>query len=472
MDGYNTLTINDFRGGIVEQGRRGPRGSFKFGQSLNIRDGENTLKCQQALKKDTGTTVTDLVIAMVRTSNGRIFAFGDTGKVYRKHSGTWSLVYTDPDGRISGAAEYKTTNNTYLFYATSTQLKRISISDAAGTWGTPTTVGTLTNGATWHSMRDAIGTLLVADGDLVGIYDFEEAFNNAGLRLPSGSLIRTMRDRKNYVYLGDRNDALSRGILFVWDRLADSWIDKEDSQGNGINAMEWYEDGAVVQVGDNGQIKYFNLNTLSPFKRIPETKNSYPGAITIHKELVTIGMNGGTKNGIYTLGRHDVNDPRALNLEYIPSHGKLTGTEIGALLSDGEDLYVSWKDGTTYGIDVIDHDNKAVATYESMRMDMSRPQLDKLIETIKLETMPLPEGTSVEVYWKSSADGEDWKQAQLQDPATNTKVNTMTSANGRKGIFAVGGQGEEYEVRLRLTPNGNNTPEVLTINSFFSFLDL
>lgn len=466
MDGYNTLTINDFRGGIVEQGRLGPRGSFKFGQGLDIRSGENTLKCQQALKKDSSTVVTDLVIAMIRTSDGRKYAFGDTGNVYRKNTGAWELVYDDPDGRISGAVEYKTTNNSYIFYATATKLKRIRVSDAAtGTWSAPATVGTLLNSAEWHSMREAIGTILVTDGDLVGIYDFEENFNNAGLRLPTGAELRCLRDRKNLVYLGDRNDTLARGVLFVWDRLADSWLDKEDSQGNGINAIEWFENGAVVQSGDNGQLKYFNLTTFSPFKRVPGTKSAYPGAACIHQELVTIGMNGGDKNGVYTVGRYDANDPRALNLEYVPSHGKLTGTEIGALLSTGSELYVSWKDGSTYGIDVTDPDNKAVGVYESMRMNMSRPQIDKLIEIVKLETKAMPAGTSVELYWRSSRDGADWRQAEL-----NRDDTEMDSGN--QGIFKLGAQGEEYEVKLVLTPNGNETPEVLTINSYFTFLDL
>ena len=472
MDGYDTLTINDFRGGIVEEGRRGPRGASKFVQGLDIRTGENTLKCQQALKKDSGTIVTDLVLVFVVGSDGKTYAFGDTGKVYRKTSTTWALVYTDPDGRISGACEYKSTTGIWLMYATQTKFKKILLSTATGTWSTPTTVGTFTNGAAgdFHTMREAIGTVIINDGDVLALYDFEDAYNNAALRMPTGTKGRTINDRKNYVYIGDKNQILKKGLLIEWDRLADSWLDKEDAKGFGINAMEWFEQGALMQVGDQGQLKYFNLATITPFKRIPQTGTAYPMATTTHNELMHIGMNGGTRDGIYAIGRLDNNDPISISLEYVPSHGKTTGCIIGAIESGGDDLYVGWKDGDEYGIDNIDPANKAVGIYESMRMNMSRAQVDKLVEFVKLNIKDMPTGCRVKLEWKASGDGYlIWKSAELADGSLITGA-PQEDNDGSKILFKLGAQGEEYEFRLTLTPSGNSTPEILTINNYFNFL--
>lgn len=474
-DNTGILTINDFRGGIIAEGRRGPRGASKFVKGLDIRTGENVLQCQQALKKDSGTTVTDLVLVFVSASDGNKYAFGDSGKIYRKSAGTWSLAYTDADGRISGAVEYKSTTGVWLMYATQTKFKKILLSSAgSGSWSTPTTVGTFTNGVAgdFHTMRDAIGTVIINDGDILALYDFEDAFNNAALRMPTGTKGRCIADRKNYVYIGDKNNVLKKGLLIEWDRLADSWLDKEDAKGWGVNAMDWFEAGALLQVGNNGQLKYFNLSTISNFRSIPGTSQANPEAVCTYNELIHFGMTGGTKDGIYSVGRLDNNDPVSVALEYIPSHGKTTGCEIGALTQDGDDLYVSWKDGATYGIDVIDHANKAVGTYESLRMNMGKPGIDKLIEYIKLTILDMPVGTSVKVEWKATQDGYGtWKSAELADGSLVSGV-AEEEDEGSKIIYKAGGQGEEYEVRLTLTPSGNATPKVLSINTMFQFLGI
>jgi len=476
MDNTETLTINSFRGGIVEQGRLGPRGAFQYGQGLDIRSGEDSLKCQQSLKKDSGSVVTDLPLAIFPSSDGAIYAFGDTGKIYRKSGGTWTLKYTDGDGKITGAIEYVSTAESWILYATQTKLKKITLTNAGGTWsGNITTVGTFTNGLSGnlHTMWEALGVIFILDGDTVALYDYQDVANFSALLLPTGTQATTIKDRgssTDRVVIGS-GSVLGKGNIFQWDRLADSWFGKKDSQGRVINAMEWLEGGLLAQVGGNGQMKYWNLNEFYPFKRIPGTDTSNPGSSCIHNSIVHIGMNGGTKNGVYTVGRFDKNDSISLNLEYIPSHGKLTGTEIGAVNSDGETLYVGWKDGSTYGIDIIDTENKAPAVYESMLLNMSKGQMDKLVEVIKIETISLPAGCSYAVKWRSSVltgnEVDTWNVLDLRNGSDfDQDVDGSTG-----GAFKCGGQGETFEVRIDLTPNGNLTPEIRSINLYFDFLN-
>jgi len=87
MKDFINYSIEEFEGGISKHRKKGTRGSFKYGENLDIHNEEGLLTCNQKLKKDSGTTVTDLVLTMFRASDGAMYAFGDTGKIYRKASG-------------------------------------------------------------------------------------------------------------------------------------------------------------------------------------------------------------------------------------------------------------------------------------------------------------------------------------------------------------------------------------------------
>lgn len=476
MDDLNVLSITDFNGGISPIKGKGVRGSYSFGYGLNIRE-NNTLKCNQALKKDSGSVVVDLILAMFKASDGAMYAFGDTGKIYRKASGgSWTLRETDADGRISGACEFKSTSGSYILYATQTKLKKITLANAAsGTWSSNvSTVGTFTNGIAgdFHTMRNAIGVVLIEDGDLLAMYDYEDAANFAALRMPTGTKGKSLLDRNDRIIVGGKE--LDSGRIITWDRRADSWEAKKNAQGNNVNGMGFLEQGVVAQVGDQGHLRYWNFGEVSPLIRIPNTANCYPGGVVEYGTLTHFGMNGGTKNGVYSIGRLNLNDPRALVLEYIPSHGKLTGTEIGALATDEDDLYVAWKDGTTYGIDIIDHANKAVGVYESLKLNMGKPQTEKMLRGLKAALEEdLPAGCSIVAKYRASrqegeevsaADADGWILASQGDGE-----DSFNDEGEKKAIFNIEGQGEDIELRLELTPSGNDTPEIRSLSAFFDF---
>ena len=143
----NAYRIKGFRGGIADDAYKGVAGAFRFGYGLDIRNGADTLKCNQALEKDSGSVVTDLILFFVPASNGKLYGFGDTGNIYSKDTpaSAWVLRYTDPDGKIMGAAEYTNNNGSgsyepYLYWATETKLKRIpfsgSVPGSVETFGT------------------------------------------------------------------------------------------------------------------------------------------------------------------------------------------------------------------------------------------------------------------------------------------------------------------------------------------------
>lgn len=469
MDEYQYLTLKAFRGGISSEEDKGPRGSFKFGRGLNIHGVRDSLKCNQKLTKDSSTTVTDLPLAMIPGTDGNKYAFGDTGKIYRKTGSTWSLVHTDADGKITGAVEFKSTSGTYILYATRTKLKKITLANAGATWaGNVSDAGTFThaNANTNHSMKVAIGSVMITDGPYLAMYDYEDAFNPIALELLPDNWANTILERStettDRLIMGTVGNGLPFGKFITWDGIQDSWLANKSAQGNGVRATEFLEGGVMAQVGDNGILKYWNFAETYPLKRIPNTANARPNGIAEYNTMPHIGMNGGSANGVYSVGRIDKNDPIALNLEYVPSHGKLTGTEIGSLMSDGTDLYVAWKDGSTYGIDKTDQTLKATAVYESLEMDMGKPQVDKTFNFVKVITKPLPAGAKVSFKYKTTVE-PNWVETE-----TSSGEDELDTTGATKIIFNMEGQGEIIETQLTLTPNGNNGPEVLSATIYFN----
>jgi len=474
MADLQSFTINNFNGGISDLSNKGVRGAFKFGYGINLRNTSSALSCNQKLKKDSGTVVTDLIVCGVSASTGEWYGFGDTGKIYKRNAGgAWSLVYTDPDGAIFGASEYihnDASGNyvSHIVWATQTKLKKIKTSSG---FGSPTTVTTFQRGYTgeWHTMLEALGVLFICDADYLALLDYEGAVNKTALQFPGGIYSKALIDNADIIIIGaTQKEQQRRGFLFTWNKLADSWITKKDLQAQGANSLNFLEGGVMVQTGE--ELKYWDTANLIPLKQLPGGGNTLPGGQAEYKSVGHFGVQGGTLNGVYGYGRRDKNSPFALNLEYIPSHGDFTTTtnKIGCVSNHQGQMLVSWYDGTNYGVDIVDEDNKAVALYQSLEIDANSPFADKRWSQIKIVTRPLPAGTSIVVRAKTIND-DDWQTCK-----TDSQATLMNTAGQKKAIFNVAGAGagEIIEVELTLTPNGNATPEVISINNYYSQLGI
>ena len=468
MADLQSYTIKDFNGGLSDLSNKGVRGSFRFGYGIDLRNTSASLSCNQALKKDSGTTVTDLIQFGVPATDGSWYGFGDTGNIYKRTSGGgWSLLYTDPDGQILGASEFIHNDGagnyvSHLVWATQTKLKKVETSVG---FGSPTTVTTFLKGnaGEWHTMITALGVLVACDSDYLCILDYEGAVNTSALQFPGGIYSKDLLENANRLIIGaTQKEQQRRGYVFTWDRLADSWITKKDLQAQGLNSMNFLEGGILLQAGE--ELKYWDSANLIPLKQLPGGGTTLPGAQSEYQAIAHFGVYGGTKNGIYGYGRRDKNSPYALNLEYIMSHGRYTNAsdKIGCVSNHQGTLLASWYDSVagTYGVDIIDQDNKAVALYQSLEIDANSPYMQKRWSQIKVVCRPLPAGTSISMKAKTIND-DDWVQCKADDQST-----AMSTTGQKVGIFNIAGagSGEIIEVEVLVTPNGNATPEVISLN--------
>ena len=479
----NAYRIQGFRGGIADDPYQGVREAFRFGYGLNIRGEENTLKCNQRLKEDVGSdsVVTDLLLFFVPASNGNLYGFGDTGKIYRKQggAGAWESVYTDSNGKITGATEY--TNNDgsenyvpYLYWATETKVSRIKLT---GSWSTDVQHNwqSLDGDPSWHTMAEALGVLLICDNKDLAMVDYEGGFNRDAIDLPRSHRNKCLLGLDQLVVFGStKGDKVEEGWLWTWDKIQPSWIQRRMVAERGINALLQGE-FLLIQAGVRGGLYFWDTSSLLRIKKLPgDFAWVNPAGVTLMGGLPLLGVNGSDKCGIYSYGRLNKNSPYALNLEYIPSHGKLQSVLIGALTMYEDKVYCSWKDGATFGVDVLDPDNKAKARYEGLVFDGGESFTQKSFRHIKLVTKPLPQDCSIEVFFKVNQQS-DWQQATMLDGAE------LFDRKGRsKAIFTIEtggneddpGSGEEYELAMNLHPNGNNSPEIISVTTYFEPLGI
>ena len=454
--------IKSFRGGISDEEDKGIKGSFKFGQGLDIHKKADTLSCGQAMEKESGTTVTDLILFMVPCSDGNSYYFGDSGKIYKRTAaGVWSLVYTDANGKIKGAEEW----NGYLYWATDTRLARKPIpgatdwSDAVPAWQT-----TLTS-TDWHTMvvgAGVQGALFICNKDKLAMVGYDGSFTAEAVKIIPNNIIKCLVSNDTDLIFGSiKTDNAEEGYLWAWNTLIQAWKKRKRIPAKGINALIISEI-MIAQVGIDGEIFFSNLVDQLPIITFPGGGYVNPNGVTTKGNLAIFGVYGSNYCGIYSYGRTKKNRVFALNLDYILSSGKLTGIEIGAVKMIGSDLLVSWKDGTTYGVDVVDSANKANAIYEGLDFDDNAPSVKKTFENIKIVMKPLPTGCSIKAKFRINKKG-DWIAAKLGDG-----TETFNTTNESEAIFNTGEDGEIYEVRIELYPNGNNTPEIISINNYFT----
>jgi len=567
--------VDSFEGGLSEDAYRGLKGAFRYGYGLDIRQTKDTLTCNQKLKKDSGTTITELILFQVSASDGNLYLFGDAGGIYKMTTSTGAYTkiatYSGTAGagaRICGAGEFTNNDPTtatlstnltganndlvftaitpgveandisieyinpgvetpletvtvtgnaiqvtlrsvstvlstatqvinainanasasilvsvanksgndgsgaviamahthlaggtstykaYIYFATKTTLNRMLVSTNVITqdWKALSDVGT----TGWHSMAEAVGTLQIANLNDLAFVDYEGGFTMSGLDFPAGDVVSTVVGQDNSVIAGTTNK------LYNWDRLQVSWLNRREVPDMSIDAMIFSN---YLLIHSGSTLYSWDTSALVPIRQMLRSDHSVkPGAIANYKGVPYMGVNGAADVGVYSYGTRSMIKNRTLNFEYVLSHGKTASVSIGSVQAHNNNLYVAWKDGTTYGVDIIDTANKAVARYEGLRFRTKTLEQQKF-SFIQLLMEPLPTGCSIQVQYKVNGQAS-WITAKVANGSP-----TFTIANSTKAIFKIDPDpkygGEEIEIALTLTPSGNTAPDIKAIVTTF-----
>jgi hypothetical protein len=238
----------------------------------------------------------------------------------------------------------------------------------------------------------------------------------------------------------------------------------------------------LSQIGDDGELFFANFTDSMPTKRFPGGGRVNPGGVANEVDQIEIfdwettalswidkqtlgnmslwgvfGADSG-KNGIYTMGRKNKEQPFTMNLEYA-----MDVDEIGAVTNVDGTTLASYRDGTDFGVRAVDPDNKAVGYWESLewKAPKKRPDSPTIWNYAEVEMAPLPSGCSVALYYRMNKVGS-FVKAKVADDS-----DEFTSTGGISATFRIGEKGKIYERRLVLTPYLNTTPEIYSVSSFF-----
>jgi hypothetical protein len=487
--------LNTFVGGQSDWQDKGIKGSFKFGYGLNIRDQEDSITCNQALKDDLAPgTFHAPCYFVVPASDGNTYFFLYDGSIYSRHSdGTYHYVHGDSaeSGHIIGAAEwYDSSGWTYLMWATPTRLNIKKIIGPSYTNAEPWTdantasIGiwpkTNLTSTSWHTMANTNGVLEICNGNLMALVGYDLSYTNNALALIPGNSAKCVLERSKYGIIGcTRSDGKDETDLFSWDGIGLHWNDKGITKFGGLNCMIDTEI-ALAQIGTEGQLYITDFKTPVPFRQIKGGGHSNPDAVASYHGMALMGIFGNTyltngvyANGVYAIGRLNKNAPLVIDLEY-----QLTCDEIYSVKTVGTDILIVYKNGTNYGVKIVDTNTKADCVYQSLDLDApigttsSANVLGRMLnwQRIDVEARPLPAGCGVEVWYKydkretGGRDNDGWIQANL----LGSDVTRWETEGGQNAMFAVGQKARTLEVMIKLFANGNNAPDLHEVNPFFT----
>lgn len=295
-------------------------------------------------------------------------------------------------------------------------------------------------------------------------------YNPHRIVLPSGW---TMRDAKRVgeylAMVAVRSNTVTNfdeGLIAFWDGSAANYNFYHHVPDGTITAA--YSDGAILYyITTAGNIYAWFNGQVQKIKTIPKmTLQTYleifPGAMTAWRGLLMIGISGNSdstvlEKGVYSWGRLNDKYPNALSYDAPMSTGTRTGTgtAIGAVGRIGQTLFMGWKDGATYGVDVITSSANPFisAAIETLISDGGMPHKRKHPRAVKVTHSALISGQSVQVGYKI-----DRATSYTLDTANSTVGDTET-----KFTLPENSEYKEIQAEALLVTSSSNQLKVTSI---------
>lgn len=461
--------INKFYGGLSTGTKRGVDGSFTLGQGLDFKTDPDLLQANLTMSKDSSTNVTGL-IKWFAQSGTTIYAYADDGKIHSNAS-SWASLRTVSNSSGQGMAVF----NDYLYYAQNSQLGRYGV--LSGSPSFTDNYQTLDTDTLWHPCKVFLNKLCVGHARKLATLDSSGSWTDAAITLPVGWKIKSLEVKGDFLYIGAwQGTAITDfeiGAIFSWDGTSTTYNSVEFINESGVNALFNQNDTLYISAGLRGNIYEYANGKFYKIKRIPligagKVAEIYPGAMTGFNGIFHFGVAGSTTSttlplGVYTWGQAEKNYPMVLNHDYPISTGTITGTgvSVGAVYgASPTKLYVGWKDGSSYGIDVLNTASasaQSTVIYESMIFDGGKPFTNKNWRYVRVLCAPFVSTETVTVKYKV-------------DRATSyTTITDVSNAFETTGyfIFQINGtsgdkRGNEIQIRLELA-NGAKLVEAAVI---------
>ncbi len=331
--------------------------------------------------------------------------------------------------------------------------------------------------ADFHPMAELLGGWVIGNERYVGFFDnINGEYNPTALVLAAGFEVRTITKQEEFAVIeawkGQTFEEAEQGRRYFWDGIEASYNYFEELPMGGPNAISMYRNELVGVYGNRGSIytgsKPFN-KIIDEVPKLARGKKVevYPGAITEYEERLVIGYSGVTddgtalEQGVYEFGSQSNLLPNILNYAYVISTGttQATTVKIGMVKSFGTDLYIGWRDNTTYGVDKVALGDGAAATgkWESRIFDAGDPEREK--QAIKLE-----------ITFESLTTGQTiTPKYDINRTGTFTSGTAATSGSTSIDLF-INSIFKEIEYGFDIASSSNTFPRITSINFIYENL--
>jgi hypothetical protein len=388
------------------------------------------LKAEYKLSKDSGDVITEFVKWQVVSSNGHTYHFSaDSGKIWeRDDAGATTLVYTATAGagevKCLGAIEFQG----YIIWATQSRLHRIAATDALGAaeWTAHAATGLnwQTFGTTnlkYHPMIEQNMNLYIGDGYNLAEWD-GSAFTASALDLPTSLVIKCLGTLPvgTDVLIGTEGNDVTKTAIFRWNTWSVSFTSSDMIEETGINAFLKADNFVYVSAGEYGNIYVYDGSQLELYKKVQGTYSPaakatvHPDAVANLDGQVLFGVSNSTGNpclqGVYRIGRHSRNYNWIVDLAY-PISERATGAfvlssiEIGSIIVLGQKILVSWKNGSTYGVDLLDTSNRCDGAYFETRVIRADRLVHSTFSEFVMAYNSLPASTALTLTYDKNYAG-------------------------------------------------------------------
>ncbi|MEO5499471.1 MAG: hypothetical protein ABIR46_03155 [Candidatus Saccharimonadales bacterium] len=267
----------------------------------------------------------------------------------------------------------------------------------------------------------------------------------------------------------DGTKDFQEGKLFTWDGTAQTYNQVIDVSGGSPEAIYTNDNYPYFIVnnalcawpgGKNIVTVRTLANTDTAYRDAVENTTVYPNMMTIRDNLLHLGFPSSTTNtaiehGVYTWGSLEKNYPASFGYGYVASSMQDENTDpngdkkLGCVRNFGDEMYMSWKDGSSYGLDIVDsYCNPApVFKFRARRFDAGMVRKDKQAKKMAIDTAALPAG--VEITPVHSING-----------ATDVTHDPMTENATEKIVAIQSGTFKRITYGFSGTSTGTATPTI------------